>query len=172
RLTQPTGAFDDLLPGETPQKPEPKPAPEEEEGEDVAGLHGTRHVQDSLQEVDEQEHLSRLTLHNDDPKAAHIGEAPHAERHEFVRRGGHQSELSAGDFVIVGVFKTEVNAKRWADGLKAMGFKDIDYGFLTERTVWYVHFAGIDDLTEARSVRDQYRKLKVFRDAWLLTVQE
>ncbi|MFM7193583.1 MAG: PorP/SprF family type IX secretion system membrane protein, partial [Bacteroidota bacterium] len=47
RLTQPTGAFDDLLPGETPQKPEPKPAPEEEEGEDVAGLHGTRHVQDS-----------------------------------------------------------------------------------------------------------------------------
>ena len=175
RLVQAEGLFDDQLPGETPAKPD-KPSvgkdEEAEEGEDVAGLHGTRHVQDSLQEADEQERLSRLTLHNDDPKAAHEGEAPHAERHEFVRRGGHQSELSVGDYVIVGVFKTEVNARRWADGLKAMGFKDIDYGFLTERTVWYVHFAGIDDLEEARAVRNQYRKLKVFRDAWLLTVQE
>lgn len=172
RLSQQAGAFDDQLPGEPPSKPVNKPAPEEEVGEDVAGLHGTRHVQDSLQEVDEQERLSRLTLHNDDPTAAHSGDAPHAERHEFVRRGGHQSEMSAGDYVIVGVFKTEVNAKRWADGLKGMGFKDIDYGFLTERTVWYVHFAGTDDLTKARTVRDQSRKLKVFRDAWLLTVQE
>lgn len=123
------------------------------------------------QHLEEQEKIKRLEVHAENPLEEHNQtNHPHAERHEFVKRGGHEAEMDLGDYVIAGVFRSEANAKHYSDGLKKMGFGDIDYGFLTAKQLWYVHIAGSNDIIETRKMRDQFRKLHVFRDSWLLTV--
>jgi type IX secretion system PorP/SprF family membrane protein len=121
---------------------------------------------------DEAEKIKRLEEHAEDPTARHGQENeahPHAERHEFVKRGSHKEELDVADYVIGGVFKSDANAKHFADGLLKLGFK-ADYGHLTEKNLWYVYLAQTTDINQARAERDRLRKLKIFRDAWLLTV--
>jgi type IX secretion system PorP/SprF family membrane protein len=121
-------------------------------------------------EQDEKERIARLALHADDPDAHHEGENhPNAERHEFVKKGTHEDELDVADYVVTGVFKEESNARHFTDGLKKLGFK-AQYGHLTEKAVWYVYLHQGSDINEARTERDRYRKMKLFRDAWLLTV--
>jgi type IX secretion system PorP/SprF family membrane protein len=121
-------------------------------------------------EQDEKERISRLTLHAEDPDEHHEGGShPNSERHEFVQKGDHKAELDVADYVVAGVFKEESNAKHFADGLKKLGFK-VKYGHLTEKAVWYVYLFQGSDINEARNQRDRYRKMKIFRDAWLLTV--
>lgn len=123
----------------------------------------------------EQAHLNRLDDHAADPNELHglANDAhAHAERHEFVKQGGHQAELEIGDYVISGVFKLEENAKKLSEGLVKLGFKDSDYGYLTLNNLWYVHVAASNDLTEIRKQRDKFRAMKIFKDAWLLTVHK
>jgi type IX secretion system PorP/SprF family membrane protein len=120
----------------------------------------------------EEEKLQRLEVHADNPTEHHEQEVdahPHAERHEFVKRGGHKDELDVADYVIAGVFKSDVNAKHFSDGLNKLGLVT-DYGHLTERNLWYVFTIQTEDLNEARAERDRVRKMKLLRDAWLLTV--
>jgi hypothetical protein len=50
-----------------------------------------------------------------------------------------------------------------------MGFA-ADYGHLTEKNLWYVYLIQTTDINAARAERDRLRKMKLFRDAWLLTV--
>ncbi|MCX8489657.1 MAG: SPOR domain-containing protein, partial [Cyclobacteriaceae bacterium] len=131
-----------------------------------------------LSEIDsvhltEETHLERLDEHAQDPTQEHGLDDdlhPHSERHEFVKRGNHQSELEHGDHVVAGVFKGEANAKKYSDGLIKLGFNDSDYGHLSEKDLWYVHIAYSKDLDTAKRYRDQFRKLKIFKEAWLLTV--
>ena len=144
---------------------------DEEVGEDAAGLHGISHLDDSLQRVDESERLTRLDIHKNNPLEEHVGEAKHADRYEQVQKGQHQSEMDIGEYVVVGVFKAEETAKKYSEGLKALGFKDLDYGFLSAKNTWYVHSAVTTNPAAAQTTRERLRKLKVFRDAWLLTVQ-
>jgi type IX secretion system PorP/SprF family membrane protein len=121
-------------------------------------------------EQDEKERIARLAAHANDPDEHHEGgEHPNAERHEFVKKGTHEDELDVADYVVTGVFKEESNARHFTDGLKKLGFK-AKYGHLTEKAVWYVYLFQGSDINEARSERDKYRKMKLFRDAWLLTV--
>jgi type IX secretion system PorP/SprF family membrane protein len=128
---------------------------------------------DEKQLAEEQDKIARLSDHKENPTEEHNEEGhPHAERHEFVVRGNHVSEMDLGDYVIVGVFKGEANAKHMSDELKKLGFSEVDYGFLTNKAVWYVHIAGSNDIDEARSKRNKYRKMKMFKDAWLLTVHQ
>jgi type IX secretion system PorP/SprF family membrane protein len=129
--------------------------------------------EDKAQHEDEQEKISRLTDHKENPTEEHNEEGhPHAERHEFAKRGNHASELDLGDYVIVGVFKGEANAKHFSGELKKLGFSEVDFGYLTEKAVWYVHIAGGNDIQEAKNKRNKYRKMKMFKDAWLLTVHQ
>jgi len=126
------------------------------------------HKADSLAE---QSHLSRLDDHAVNPTEEHKEEGnPNKERHEFVVKGNNPDELEAGDYVIAGVFKVKANAKKYSDGLLKLGFKDSDYGYLTEKNLWYVHIAESNDLDTIRQHRDQFRKMKIFREAWLLSV--
>ncbi|HNP95360.1 MAG TPA: PorP/SprF family type IX secretion system membrane protein [Cyclobacteriaceae bacterium] len=122
---------------------------------------------------DEEEKLSRLEIHKDNA-ADHHGEDnhPNAERHEFVKRGSHSAEMNFADYVIVGAFRSEANAKRYSDGLRELGFDASDYGFISERQIWYVHISESNDINQARADRDRYRKMNMFKDAWLLTVHE
>jgi type IX secretion system PorP/SprF family membrane protein len=121
---------------------------------------------------EEQARISRLEEHKEDPDEHHGASTdahPNAERHEFVKRGGHAEELAVADYVIAGVFKSDANADHFAAGLKKLGF-NADYGHLTEKNLWYVYIAQATDINQARAERDKYRKMKIFRDAWLLTV--
>ncbi len=125
------------------------------------------------QHLEEQDKLKRLETHANDPLEKHDEEnVAHAERHEFVKRGEHRSELDFGNYVIVGAFRSEAYAKQFNQGVKKMGFIDSDYGFLTNKGLWYVHITETSDIDAARGERDKYRKLKMFKDAWLLTVHE
>jgi len=119
----------------------------------------------------EQEQISRLTIHADDHDHPHESEEehPHAERHEFVRRGGHESELPVSDYVIGGVFGKEANAKHFSEGLDKLGYST-HYGHLTAKNLWYVYLIQTEDLEEAKAARDKFRKTKMLRDCWLLTV--
>jgi type IX secretion system PorP/SprF family membrane protein len=120
----------------------------------------------------EQATLKRLEVHKENP-TEHHGEDPdlnaHAERHEFVKKGDHAQELDVADYVIGGVFKADANAKHFAEGLIKLGFK-AHYGHLTEKTLWYVYLIQTDDIDKARAERDRVRKMKILKDAWLLTV--
>lgn len=121
---------------------------------------------------EEQARISRLKEHADDPDAHHeesVNAHPNAERHEFVKRGSHRDELETGDYVIAGVFKSADNAEHFAEGLQNMGF-DADYGHLSEKDLWYVYISFTNDINLARADRDKFRKMKIFRDSWLLTV--
>jgi type IX secretion system PorP/SprF family membrane protein len=120
----------------------------------------------------EKETIERLSTHAENPTEHHGLDPslhPHAERHEFVKKGNHPEELDVSDYVVGGVFKSDVNAKHFSDGLKKLGFK-AHYGHLTEKTLWYVYLSKTDDINKAKEERDRFRKMKLFRDAWLLTV--
>jgi type IX secretion system PorP/SprF family membrane protein len=120
---------------------------------------------------DEQERISRLTLHAENPTEHHNETGhPNLERHEFVKRGNHEKELNVADYVISGVFREEAHAKHFSDGLKKLGFTS-GFGHLTEKAVWYVYVFQTDDINKARTERDRVRKMRLLRDSWLLTVQ-
>jgi type IX secretion system PorP/SprF family membrane protein len=125
------------------------------------------------QHLDEQEKLKRLETHADNPVEEHKSETehPHAERHEFVKRGAHHEELDFGTYVIAGVFRTKVNAENFSKGLSNMSFTS-DFGFLTEKNLWYVFIFETDSVEDAKSERNKYRKMTIFRDSWLLTVHK
>lgn len=133
-----------------------------------------RIVLDSLnQHKEEQDRLTRLEVHAADPDMEHKDEKgthPHEERHEFAKRGMHNSEMDLGDYVIAGVFNSEANAKKYSDGLRKLGFKDSDYGFLSAHNHWYVHISESNDINIARTDRDKFRKMTIFKESWLLTV--
>lgn len=92
-------------------------------------------------------------------------------RHETFKRGGHSRELQTGDYIIAGVFSSEANATRYTNGLKQLGYL-ANNGHLTEKQLWYVYIHRSNDINQARMERDKFRKLRMFKDAWLLTVVE
>ena len=123
---------------------------------------------------EEEARLSRLDEHAGDPDEHH-GDDPdthaNAERHEYAKRGTGKEDLKPGDYVVAGVFKTSSSADRYADGLVKLGFK-AEYGHITEKNMWCVYIVIAKNINEARAERDNFRKMKIFRDAWLLTVTE
>ena len=123
------------------------------------------------QHLEEQEKLKRIEVHAENPTEEHNDTIvhPHSDRHEFVKRGEHEEELEVGNYVIVGVFSSRANAASFVKGLTRMSF-DAHFGFLTEKNHWDVYLFRSDDINEVRSERNKSRKLRIFRDAWLLTV--
>lgn len=92
-------------------------------------------------------------------------------RHETFKRGGHAKELPTGEYIIAGVFSSEANASRYANGLRQLGYA-VAYGYLTQKQLWYVYIYKSQDINQARVERDKYRKLRMFKDAWLLTITD
>lgn len=90
--------------------------------------------------------------------------------HETVTRGRHPQELESGNYLIVGVFVSEPNARNLARKFVDTGF-NANYGFLTEKNLWYIHLFVGNDINVTRTERDKYRRMPMFRNAWLLTVQ-
>ena len=135
--------------------------------------HAIKFPVDSTHHEDLQQ-LKRIADHAEEPNAEHgLGSDQHEnhERHEIVVRGGHSEELDLGDFVIAGSFMKRENAARYDADLTKLGFT-ADFAYLSSHAKWYVYIYHGTDINEARTERDKHRKLKLFRDAWLLTVRE
>jgi type IX secretion system PorP/SprF family membrane protein len=97
---------------------------------------------------------------------------PVNERHDFVKRGTHHEEMELGTFVIAGAFQSRANAEHYVKTLKALGYTDADFGHLSVRNLWYVFIAEDTDIPKARIQRNKLQKNRIFKDVWLLTVQE
>lgn len=106
-----------------------------------------------------------------EPETPQVVTPPVRERHETFRRGAHSKELQSGDYIIAGVFSSEANANRYTNGLLQLGY-GASFGYLTEKKLWYVWIFRSDDIDQARVERDKFRKLRMFKDAWLLTIVE
>jgi type IX secretion system PorP/SprF family membrane protein len=97
---------------------------------------------------------------------------PKAERHEFVKKGDHESELHLSNYVIVGAFRSETNAKKFSQDLHQMDIEEAHYGYISARSLWYVYLAVSPDLEAVKAERDKYRHEHMFHDAWILTVHD
>lgn len=156
----------------TPKRDTTRGGPRMKHQADLITIQEQQSITDA-QHLEEQEKLKRLETHADNPIEEHKSEVehPHAERHEFVKRGEHHEELDYGTYVISGVFRTKVNAENFSKGLTKMSFTS-DFGFLTEKNLWYVFVYQTDNVEDAKTERNKVRKLTIFRDAWLLTVHK
>ena len=97
---------------------------------------------------------------------------PVNERHDFVKRGSHHEELEIGTYVIAGAFQSRANAEHYVNTLKSLGYKDADFGHLSVRNLWYVFIAEEAEIPKAQVQRNKLQKNRIFKDVWLLTVQE
>lgn len=88
-----------------------------------------------------------------------------------VKRGKHFLELQVGDYVVVGAFGVFENAEKYSDRLHEQGFSN-KFGYITETKLWYVHLYESNDIEKARTERDKYRKMSLFRKAWVLGVEQ
>ncbi len=91
-------------------------------------------------------------------------------RHEFVEQGDHAQELELGNYVIVGVFSSAPHADEFSKRVKKLGFNP-DYGHLSKKGYWYVYIFHNQDINQAKTERDKFHTMPMFRHAWLLTVQ-
>lgn len=96
---------------------------------------------------------------------------PLEERHEVVTQGVHRDELPVSHFVVVGTFAMKANAERHSRILRQRGYNS-QFGFVSERSLYYVYVHRSKDLEETRRVRDRYRQIDQFElpDSWVLTV--
>jgi type IX secretion system PorP/SprF family membrane protein len=120
---------------------------------------------------DELERLSRIKLHQQDPDESHDGQVvhPNSDRHEYVKRGKHKQELDDSNYLVTGVFKGESQARNFTEGLAKLGFT-ANYGHSSEKKVWFVYLVKTNNINVLRQQRDKFRKMKIFRDAWIVTV--
>ncbi|MEX2233332.1 MAG: DUF5723 family protein, partial [Cyclobacteriaceae bacterium] len=94
-------------------------------------------------------------------------------RHEIVKKGAHPDELENANYVIVGAFKSKLNAGRYSNMLRDRGHEN-SFGFVSEKKLYYVVVFSSGNLEETREIRNQYRDLTDFQfpDSWVLTVEE
>lgn len=95
---------------------------------------------------------------------------PNADRHEIVKRGSHEEELALGNYVVVGMFSYKENVYRYIRALEGFGFSG-KFGHSSKNGQWYVYMDQTADINAAKQSRDRFRNLKIFKDAWLLTVE-
>ncbi|MFD1000310.1 PorP/SprF family type IX secretion system membrane protein [Ohtaekwangia kribbensis] len=81
------------------------------------------------------------------------------------------NELPAGHYVVVGAFRSVVNAKSYARTLKRAGYP-ADIAFHPEKQYYIVHLNNAPTVDEARVLRDKYRQMSryTFRDTWILSI--
>ncbi len=121
---------------------------------------------------EERKELDKHIEEHADGKHDDVHNEPVNERHDFVKRGTHHEELELGTYVIAGAFQSRENAAHYVKTLKSLGYKDADFGHLSVRKLWYVFVADDTDIPKVRIQRNKLQKNRIFKDVWLLTVQE
>jgi hypothetical protein len=93
-------------------------------------------------------------------------------RHDFVKRENIKNDMVAGNYTILGTSTSETDARQIVQEITKAGYTDIALGYLSVKKSWYIYISSANDIENARAIRDQYRKIERFKDAWILTVHE
>ena len=88
----------------------------------------------------------------------------------ITKKGGHPFELDKGHYIIVGAYGVAANAIRADDKLLSQGY-DSDFGFSSDRNLFYVYILSENSAAGARQKRDELRKIPAFSKAWYLLVE-
>lgn len=88
----------------------------------------------------------------------------------IVKRGGHLLELAQGEYVVVGAFNSYEDAEQFSDELFFKGYQT-RFGYITGQGYWYVYIYQGNTLEKATQERDKYRKIPMFKKAWVISVQ-
>lgn len=80
--------------------------------------------------------------------------------------------LAAGNYVVVGAFRSLQNAKNYNTTLKKAGYPS-DVAYHPQKGYYIVHMKNAATLDEAKKLRDDYRAKSrySFRDTWVLTIE-
>jgi hypothetical protein len=97
---------------------------------------------------------------------------PKPNRHDFVGRGTHPNELKLGDYVVVGTALSEKDANLMVKQFKKLKYPTPSYAYLTIKSLWYIYYGSYTEIEEAKLKRDEYRKYKMYQNAYLLTVHQ
>ena len=78
--------------------------------------------------------------------------------------------MPAGNYVVVAAFGEFKNAVRYNDNLLAGGL-DSDFGYNTDKKLFYVYIFKSDDSDETRMKRNEFRQSPQFEKAWYLLIK-
>lgn len=110
------------------------------------------------------------TAQQSEQAAAIPGEAGNPKKEEVKSLSGNG--LAPGHYVVVGAFRSVVNAKNYARTLKRAGYP-ADIAYHPEKHYYVVHMNNAPTLEEARQLRNKYRQMSryTFRDTWILSIE-
>ena len=95
-----------------------------------------------------------------------LGEGPKV----IARKGYHPFEMPVGHYVVVAAFGEFKNAVAYNDQLLADGYES-DFGFNTDKKLFYVYIYYGEDANEARRMRNNARQQPRFQRAWYLLIK-
>lgn len=109
----------------------------------------------------------------DNSEEKSIPEDPIADDHSpiVVKRGNHVLELKKGHYVVIGAFSNFKNAEKFSDRVLIMGHQN-SFGYSSEKQLYYIYTHQSNSANETRSRRNQLRKIRDFKDAWYLLVED
>ena len=100
------------------------------------------------------------------PAIDDLGEGPKV----IARKGYHPFEMPSGNYVVVASYGEFQNAVRYNDELLAQGH-DSDFGYNTDKKLFYVYLYKGDDSDSTRIKRNELRGNPKFAKAWYLLVK-
>jgi hypothetical protein len=133
------------------------------ESKDTAGFDLDQMAKELLQESEEMsfEEFQDPTLDED---GVYIGP-------KTVVKGNHLLELEKGNYVVLGVFRTYRTSEEYSDNLFIKGIRT-KFGYISQTKTYYVYVFVSDIYSEAMTVSNQHKKLKIkFKENWILRVQ-
>ena len=95
-----------------------------------------------------------------------LGEGPKV----IARKGYHPFEMPSGNYVVVAAFGEFKNAVRFNDNLLTQGY-DSDFGFNTDKKLFYVYLFKSDDSDSTKIKRNELRQDPEFPKAWYLLIK-
>ena len=89
-----------------------------------------------------------------------------------VEKGEDPTELSIGNYVVVGAFSVRANASKYVERLKEAGF-EAQSGFSSNTGLNYVYVGKEIDIFKARETREKFRTINQFQfpDTWILRIE-
>jgi hypothetical protein len=129
-------------------------------------------VQPILIEVEEAEEEVPSSSH-DDPRLVMSRSRKLSNvttiRSETVNEGNSPLELPRGNYIIIGEYQNESDAKAFTDRLGNEGYR-AEYGFVSRKRLWMVYIYRSDSRIGFRKKVLDTRTNPDFKNAWILSV--
>ena len=185
-----------FLASHKPIKPKKEKKPKKEEPEEEDPVIVEEAVEEELEEKTPESVLDslsqggnkiRLIIENSPPEPINntdtattespvaIVQPPTSQKEDLkpaviTKKGNHPFEMDRGHYIIIGAYGVPGNAIRMNDKLLSQGYNS-DFGFNSDKKLFYVFIRSADSAEAARAERDEIRKNPSFSSAWYLLVE-